>query len=70
MEQTVISQFVAFLKGVRPAKATEHAVAFLKTSLKTGGEYAFAYLKTMDRPEAIGYAAVAVVIVLLIFALT
>jgi hypothetical protein len=63
-------QFVAFLKGVRPVKATEHVVAFLKTSLKRGREYAFAYLKTMDRSEAIGFAAVAVAIVLLIFALT
>jgi hypothetical protein len=59
-------QFVAFLKDVRPAKATEYAVAFLKT----GGEYAFPYLKTMDRSEAIGYAAVAVAIVLLMIALT
>jgi hypothetical protein len=61
-----MSQLVAFLKGVKRAKATEYAFAFLKT----GREYAFAYLKTMDRSEAIGYAVVAVVIVLLTIALT
>lgn len=41
-------------------------VAFLKTV----GEYAFAFLKTTDRDEAIGYAVAAVVIVLLTIALT
>jgi hypothetical protein len=66
----VMVQFVAFLKGVRPAEATKYAVAFLKTFLKIRGEYAFAYLKTMDRSEAIGFAAVAVAIVLLMIALT
>jgi hypothetical protein len=61
-----MSQFVAFLKGVRYAKAIEYAFAFLKT----GREYAFAYLKTMDRSEAVGYAVAAVVIVFLTIALT
>ena len=65
-----MSQLATFLKDVRRAKATEHAVAFLKTFLKRGREYAFAYLKTMDRSEAIGFAVAAVAIVLLIFALT
>lgn len=59
-----MSQFVAFLKGVR-GKAIEHAFAFLKA----GREYAFAYLKTMDRSEAIGCAVAAVALVLLIVAL-
>jgi hypothetical protein len=61
-----MSQFVAFLNGVRRAKATKYAFAFLKT----GREYAFAYLKTMDRSEAVGYAVTAVVIVFLTIALT
>ena len=59
-------QFVAFLKGVKRAEAIEYAFAFLKS----GREYTFAYLKTMDRSEAIGYAVVAVVTVLLTIVLT
>jgi len=60
-----MSESVTFLKGLR-AKAVDYAVV----SLKTGGEYAFAYLKTMDRTEAIGYAVAVVSIVLLTIALT
>ena len=61
-----MSQFVAFLKDVRRTEAAEYAFAFLKS----GGEYALAYVKTMDRSEALGYAVVAVVVVLLTIALT
>ena len=61
-----MSQFVAFLKDIRRAKAVEYAFAFLKT----GGEFAFVFLKTMNCSEAIGYAVAAVAIVLLAFALT
>lgn len=61
-----MSQLATFLKDLRRAKAIEYAFAFLKT----GREYAFTYLKTMDCSEAIRYAVVAVVTVLLTIALT
>jgi len=60
-----MSQVAAFLKDAR-AKAIEHAFAFLKT----GGEYALAYLKTMDRSEAIAFGVAAVSLVFLWIALT
>jgi hypothetical protein len=47
-----MSQFVAFLNVVR----------------RTAIEYTFAFLKTADRSEVIGYAGVAVAIVLLVIA--
>jgi hypothetical protein len=38
--------------------------------LKTGAEYAFAYLKTADRSDALAFAVAAVSIVFLTIALT
>jgi hypothetical protein len=61
-----MSQLAAFLKDVRRTKVIEYVFGLLKA----GAEYAFAFLKTMDRSEAIGYAVAAVVIVFLTIALS
>ena len=50
--------------------ARDKAIKYTVASLKSGGEYALAYLKTMDRAEAIGYVFAVVSIILLKISLT
>jgi len=54
------------LKDVKRTEPVDNALAFLIP----GGEYAFAFLKTMDLSDAIRFVMAAVVIVLLTITLT